>query len=181
MRALLRATSVAALILAALSPRVASAQGHSQTRQGFWFNGGMGYGSLGCQDCTGREGGVSGGIAIGGTLSQKVLLGAGTNGWTKSQNGTRLNVGTLTALLRFYPSNTGGFFLLGGLGVGQIHTGVSGIGSASETGFGALVGLGYDIRVGQNVSLTPYWNGFAMSSSNSDANVGQLGLGITLH
>jgi hypothetical protein len=44
-----------------------------------------------------------------------------------------------------------------------------------------LVGLGYDIRVGQNVSLTPYWNGFAMSSSNTDANVGQLGLGVTVH
>jgi hypothetical protein len=31
------------------------------------------------------------------------------------------------------------------------------------------------------VSLTPYWNGFAMSSSNTDANVGQVGLGITVH
>lgn len=181
MRALLRATSVAALILAAFSPQVASAQGHSQTRQGFWFNGGMGYGSLGCQDCGGREGGLSGGIALGGAVSQKVLLGVGTNAWTKSESGGRLTVGTLTALIRFYPSSTGGFFLLGGLGVGQVHAELSGFGSASETGAGALVGLGYDFRVGQNVSLTPYWNGFAMSTSNSDANVGQLGLGITVH
>jgi hypothetical protein len=43
------------------------------------------------------------------------------------------------------------------------------------------VGLGYDIRVGQNVSLTPYWNGFAASTSNADANVGQIGLGVTVH
>ena len=181
MRALLRATSVVALVLAALSPRAASAQGHPQTRQGFWFNGGMGYGSLGCQDCSGREGGLSGGLALGGSLSQKVLLGGGTNAWTKSQNGATLTVATMTALMRFYPSATGGFFLLGGLGVGQVRASASGFGSASETGFGALVGLGYDLRVGQNVSLTPYWNGFAMSSSNSDANVGQLGLGITVH
>jgi hypothetical protein len=168
-------------MLSAIFPRAASAQGHSQTRQGFWFNGGMGYGSLGCQDCSGREGGLSGGIALGGTVSPKVLLGAGTNGWTKSEDGARLTVGTLTALIRFYPSSTGGFFLLGGLGVGQVRAEVSGFGSASETGFGALVGLGYDIRVGQNVSLTPYWNGFAMASSSTDANVGQLGLGITVH
>jgi hypothetical protein len=181
MRALLRVTSVVALVLAAVSPRVASAQGHAQTRQGFWFNGGMGYGSLGCQNCDGREGALSGGLAIGGTLSRKFLLGAGTNAWSKSENGARLTVGTLTALMRFYPSATGGFFLLGGLGIGQVHAEVSGLGSASETGVGALFGLGYDFRVGQNVSLTPFWNGFAMSSSNTDANVGQLGLGVTVH
>lgn len=181
MRALLRAMSVAALLLAALSPRAASAQGHPQTRQGFWFNGGLGYGSLGCQDCGSREGGLSGGIALGGTLSQKVLLGAGTNGWSKTEDGATLSVATLTAMIRFYPSSTGGFFLLGGLGLGTIRAEITGFGSANETGVGALVGLGYDIRVGQNVSLTPYWNGFAMSSSSSDANVGQLGLGITVH
>ncbi|MEP7104834.1 MAG: outer membrane beta-barrel protein [Chloroflexota bacterium] len=181
MRALFRATAVVALVLAAFSPRAASAQGHPQTREGFWFNGGLGYGSLGCQDCGGREGGLSGGIAIGGTVSPKFLLGAGTNGWTKSENGARLSVATLTAMMRFYPSVTGGFFLLGGLGLGTVRAEVSGLGSASETGVGALVGLGYDIRVGQNVSLTPYWNGFAMSSTNNDANIGQLGLGVTVH
>lgn len=181
MRALVRVTSVVALVVAALSPQVASAQGHAQTRQGFWFNGGMGYGSLGCQDCSGREGGLSGGIALGGTLSQKVLLGVSTNGWSKSDSGERLTVGTLTAMMRFYPSSTGGFFLTGGLGVGQVRAEISGFGSASETGVGALVGLGYDIRVGQNVSLTPYWNGFAMASDQTDANVGQIGLGVTVH
>jgi hypothetical protein len=181
MRALLRTTFALALGLTALLPLAASAQEQARTREGFWFNAGLGYGTLGCQDCSSREGGVSGGVALGGTLSQKVLLGAGTNGWTKSENGATLTVGTVTALMRFYPSATGGLFLVGGLGVGTIRAEVSGFGSDSETGFGALVGVGYDIRVGHNVSLTPFWNGFAMSSSNSDANVGQLGLGITVH
>jgi hypothetical protein len=124
---------------------------------------------------------LSGGLAIGGTLSQKLLLGAGTNAWSKSENGATLTVGTLTALARFYPSATGGFFLVGGLGIGSIHAEISDFGSDTETGLGALVGLGYDFRVGQNVSLTPYWNGFAMSTANADANVGQLGLGVTVH
>jgi hypothetical protein len=110
-----------------------------------------------------------------------VLLGGGTTGWTKSEGGVTLTVGTLVALIRFYPSSTGGFFLLGGLGLGTIHAQVDGFGSESETGAGALLGLGYDIRVGRNVSLTPFWNGFAVRSSNADANVGQLGLGVTLH
>jgi hypothetical protein len=162
-------------------PPDAPATQDTRSRKGFWFSAGLGFGSLGCQDCTGREGSYSGGLALGGTLSQKVIIGVGTNGWYKSVNGVTLSAGTLTALIRFYPSYTGGFFLLGGIGVGSIHTQVAGFGSATETGGGVLLGLGYDIRVGNNVSLTPYWNGFAVRTSNSDANVGQIGLGITFN
>ena len=179
MRLVSRMALVALAALVVSVPGVASAQAHP--RQGFWFNGGLGYGSLGCQDCAGREGSISGGLAFGGTLSQKVLLGVGTNGWTKSESGYSLTVGTLTAQVRYYPSATGGFHLLGGLGIGSINEELSGFGSASEVGAGALVGVGYDFRVGQNVSLTPYWNGFAMTTSNADANVGQLGLSVTVH
>jgi hypothetical protein len=150
-------------------------------RMAFWFNAGFGYGSLGCQDCNGRTGSLTGGIALGGSVSQKVLLGVATTGWAKSENGAELDVGTLVAVIRFYPSATGAFFLLGGLGVGSIHGESSFVGSQTETGFGALLGLGYDIRVGRNVSLTPFWNGFAVNASNDDANVGQLGLGLTIH
>ena len=152
-----------------------------QLRRGFWFSGGLGYGSLGCKDCTGRTGALSGNISLGGTLSPKLLLGVSTNGWTKSENGSSLTVGTLTAAVRFYPSPMGGFFMTGGLGLGKVSAGVSGFGSNSETGAAALLGLGYDIRVGRTVSLTPYWNGFALSYSGGDANVGQIGLGITVH
>ena len=95
-------------------------------RRGFWFSGGLGYGSLGCEDCGGREGGLSGGLGLGGSVSQKVLLGAGSNGWTRSEGGVTLTVGTLVALIRFYPSATGGFFLLGGLGLGTIHAEIDG-------------------------------------------------------
>ena len=152
-----------------------------QLRRGFWFSGGLGYGSLGCKDCSGRTGALSGNISLGGTLSPKLLLGVSTNGWTKSESGSTLTVGTLTAAVRFYPSPTGAFFMTGGLGLGTVSAGVSGFGSASETGVAALLGLGYDIRVGRTVSLTPYWNGFALSYSGGDANVGQIGLGITVH
>lgn len=150
-------------------------------RQGFWFSGGLGYGSLGCQNCSGRTGSVSGNISLGGTLSQKVLLGVSTNGWTKSESGSTLTVGTLTAAIRFYPSPVGGFFLTGGLGLGTVSAAISGFGGGSQTGVAALLGLGYDVPVGRSVSLTPYWNGFALSYSGGDANVGQIGLAITVH
>jgi len=154
---------------------------HSQTRQGFWFNVGLGYGSLGCQDCSGRTGGLSGGLSLGGTLTPKLLLGVGTTGWRKSENGATLTVGTLDARVRYYPSATGGFFLTGGLGLGSIGANASGFGSASETGVGLMLGLGVDLRIGNSLSVTPFWNGFAINTSNSDANVGQIGIGLTTH
>jgi hypothetical protein len=159
----------------------AQGQGRYAPRHsGFWFSAGLGYGSLGCQNCGSRTGGLSGNLALGGTLSPKVLLGVSSNGWMKSENGSTLTVNALTAAVRFYPSVTGGFYLMGGLGLGTVSANVTGVGSGSETGVGALLGLGYDIRIGPKVSLTPYWNGFAMNSSNSNANVGQIGLGITV-
>src|SRR5215216_6893869 len=34
-------------------------------RKGFWFNAGLGYGTLGCEDCDSRQGSVSGSLALG--------------------------------------------------------------------------------------------------------------------
>jgi hypothetical protein len=177
---MIRAACVAMLAMASVAPASAFAQG-THLRQGFWFNGGFGLGTLGCQDCDGRTNSYSGGLAIGGTLNQHWLLGFGTNGWTKSEDGTTLTVGTFTALARFYPSATGSFFLLGGVGVGTVNAELSGLGSDTETGAGALLGVGYDIHVGSAASITPFWNGFAVNNSAVDANVGQLGVGVTIH
>jgi hypothetical protein len=164
----------------AISAATAHAQ-NAQIRDGFWFSGGLGYGSLGCDNCGSRENGLSGGISLGGTITPRLLLGVGTEGWTKSQQGATLTVGTLDARVRFYPVVTGGFFVTGGLGVGSVRSSLAGFGSSTETGLGIVMGIGYDVRVAKNASITPYWNGFAMRNSTTDANVGQIGLAITLH
>jgi hypothetical protein len=159
---------------------LASTVGAAQDRHGFWFNGGFGYGSMGCDGCSGRFGGLSGGLALGGTISPKFLLGVGTTGYYRSDAGETDQLSTLDARLRFYPSRTGGFFLTAGLGLGAIHA--EGFGaSATETGAGAVLGLGYDIRVGNSISLTPFWTGVGISTSSTNANYGQLGLGLTIH
>lgn len=184
-----RFASIAALtgVIVALSALPLHAQAprtpvrNPQLHQGFWFSGGLGYGSLGCQNCSGREGGTSGGLAIGGTISQRVLLGASTTGWTKSQNGVTLTAGSLGATIRFYPSETGGFFLRGDLGVGTIDIALAGFGSVSQTATSAVIGLGYDFRIAPMVSLTPYLNGVGMNWSTGDANYTQIGLAITTH
>jgi hypothetical protein len=147
------------------------------TREGFWFNGGLGLGSYGCQDCDGeRTSGLSGGLSLGGTLNEHVLLGVGTTGFAKDVDGETFTVGTFDARVRYYPSIANGFFLNGGVGLGSMR-----FAGESELGLGIMLGVGWDIRIGGKVSVTPFWNGFAMRNSNVDANVGQLGIGITIH
>jgi hypothetical protein len=152
-----------------------------RVREGLWFNAGLGYGWLGCENCIDRLGGASGGLALGGTVSDRVLLGVGTTGWYKSESGITLSAATLDARIRIYPVLSSGFFLTGGLGIGTISLGAARLSSERETGLGLTLGLGWDIRVGSNVSLTPFWNGTAVSTSNADANFGQIGLGVTIH
>ena len=169
------------LLALAVVTSAASAQTTSD-RQGFWFNIGIGAGSLGCNDCGGeRTTAPSGGLALGGTVSRQLLIGAFSNGWAKSEDGVTITAGTLVLGVRFYPSESSGFFLLGGIGLGRIDLAISGFGSAGETGTGALLGLGWDIPISRSVSVTPFWNGIGIATANSDANFGQIGIGLTIH
>lgn len=150
------------------------------TREGFWANLGAGWASLGCDDCSSRESGTAGALALGGTLSQKWQLGGGVHVWTKSEDGATLTVGLVSAMARFYPSATGGFHLIGGLGVASIDLSYGSL-SERETGTGVILGLGYDFRVGRNISISPFWNGVGSQYDGGDLNFGQLGVGITFH
>jgi hypothetical protein len=129
----------------------------------------------------GRQGGVTVALAVGGTVSRRVLFGASVDSWTHSQVGGALTLAMLLARLQFYPSATSGFFLTAGVGLGTVRADATDIGGRSDTGTGALIGLGYDIRVGTNVSLTPFWNGFGTGGIDTNRNVGQLGLSVTVH
>ena len=150
-------------------------------RSGFWFSAGLGYGTLGCETCFGeRVHGGSGGLSMGGTVSDRVLLGGGTTGWARSEDGVLVSASTLDFRVRFYFVRTSGFFMNGGLGLGSISL-ASGGTTISETGVGLMLGLGWDGRVGRNISLTPFWNGSAISTDIADVNFGQVGLGSTIH
>jgi hypothetical protein len=151
-----------------------------QMREGFWFNGGFGVGNAGCVGCAGSVLGASGGLSLGGTVTPRLLVGGGTTGWYKSVDGVAVSGGTLDARIRFYPVVTSGFFLTGGGGLGTISV-WNGFDNESEAGVGALFGIGWDIRVGRNVSLTPYYNGFAVGVESGTFYVDQFGLGITIH
>ena len=151
-------------------------------REGFWISVGLGAGSLGCEGCDDRLTGASGNVALGGTLGGGlVLLGLFVNSWTKTEEGATLNAGTVTGGFRLYPSRTNGFFFTGGVGLGSVELDTETFGSESDVGAGAMVGLGWDIRVGRTVSVTPFVNGMGISIDGSTANVAQAGLGVTWH
>jgi hypothetical protein len=140
----------------------------TQARDGMWFNAGLGFGSAGCDGCSSRVNELSGGISVGGTITPRLLLGV-TTGWSRSDT----TLGTLDARLRFYPGVASGFFVAGGVGLGDAY--------GNDFGVGTVLGLGWDLRVASNVSLTPFWNGVLAKSSVTNINVGQVGLGVTIH
>lgn len=147
--------------LACLGAAGLSAQ-RPQTREGFWIGFGFGGGSAGLScnvvcDSLSRETGFSGYLKMGGTLSPKLLLGGESTGWTKSEQGTTAQLGILSASVYFYPSPATGFFVKGGPGF-SVYTADDGTTKESGTGFGFILGAGYDLRVGGNISITPVVN-----------------------
>ena len=182
MRHLSRTVAVLAVLGVSIAP-LASAQGHPQTRDGFWIGFGFGWASLSfsCSGCSGSDGAFSGYLKMGGTLSPKLLIGGETNAWVKSQSGSTLTASNASAAVYFYPSPASGLFLRGGLGYASLSAS-SGGSSASQSGFGAVFGLGYDIRVGTNTSITPVANfNWGSIGSGVKQNVFQLAVGVTFH
>ena len=175
-------------------------QGHPQTREGFTAAFGLGFGSAGvtCDDCVSdRESAPSIFIRLGGAYRPNLILGGEINGWSRSEDEAgdeaRVTVATLNFVAQWYPQPTSGFFLDAGIGVGSINTEVSAAGlpgtfNSRTTGLGYQLGTGYDFRIARNVSLTPYATFFGTAGGkveNSDvkidANVGQVGLAVTIH
>jgi hypothetical protein len=171
------------LILACLALRSAAAQ-HPQVRQGFWISGGLGYGSLdvSCDGCESeRESGLTALLAMGGSTRPGLLLGAQLEGWTKEVDGVDLTFGHLSAVAYWYPRPAIGFFLKGGAGVGNLTADAGPLGDQSESGLALHAALGYDIRVGRNLSLTPAAGIFWTDLDEESANALQVGLSVTGH
>src|SRR3972149_3788109 len=138
----MRSLSVALLLVASLAGHL-GAQGHPQTREGFWISFGFGYGSIGCEDCNNADR-VSGGsayLSMGGTLSQRLLLGGEANGWSREEGNVTVSIANIGPVLVFYPAAQGGFFLKGGLGLASAGLGIGRV-SGRGAGGGRTRGAG---------------------------------------
>ena len=165
-----------------------------QTRQGFGISFGLGGGSasMTCDDCpSGREGGFSGYLRLGGYVSPSLFVGGESNGWTKDEYGVETQIGSLNAVLQWYPQQASGLYLKGGAGFARA-TATDGIDELATTGMSMTMGLGYDWRLTRNFSLTPYANYVRSLGAEASVNdigtdyklnvdVLQFGLGFTWH
>lgn len=165
-----------------------------QTRQGFWIGFGVGDGSLGweCDGCASQShNGPTGYLKLGGTPSAKVRLGAEIDTWSLDFGPAKVTAVVAAFAVDWYPGASGGFFVKGGVGGSSYFRETASSNAKSSSG-ALLLGAGYDVRVGRNISLTPmltFWgSGKADLEDNGAAiNTGlrhtgaTLQLGITFH
>ena|SRR5437899_1283064 len=189
--------TAATLLLAAspLAAQLSTPTPRSNTREGFWIGAGLGAGDAGvdCQNCSSaRTTGWSGYLRLGGTLSPSILLGGEVNGWMYSDVGDAESLKFASGVLLWYPSRTGAFFLKVGLGAVR-YAATAGGNTIEATAPSGSLGLGVDIRIARNVSVTPYvnglrtgsgsftYNGRALSGQDIKLNLVQIGVGLTRH
>lgn len=155
-----------ALLLAV--PAAAQQDAEESRRQGFWLGFGIGGGVNLTETLDGEsKGGFTGLFRLGGTLSPNWLLGGESAGWGADVGDeTWAWRSNLSAVAIFYPSATKGLFFKAGpsfavISEGEsITTDVDGVDvnaslSATDYGFGATLGAGYDIRIGRRLSIVP--------------------------
>ena len=169
---------------------------YAQTHQGIYATFGLGYGlaKITCDQCANEErtGDLTGFLGVGGAISQSFLLGGEAVGWSKvtSSNDNR-SLGAANAVATFYPSKREGLFLKAGVGLSWIYgdqeLSDGRIESLSQTGLGYVAGLGYDIRIQRNTSVTAIVNfyggqiGDVGSLRNVAFNVIQFMAAVTFH
>lgn len=137
----------------------AQAPSNVHEHRGFWIGFGVGGGTNLSEGLDGkRVGGGAGYLRLGGTVSQRVLLGFDGVFWGRDESGNTIARGNGSFALLYYPSARGGGFLKGGLGWASITRSSTSGNTTTETtkgGFGLTLGTGWDVRLGRNLYLTP--------------------------
>ena len=175
----------------------------AQTRHGFFFGGGLGYGSgdasteetradlsqIGGLD-SGREGGLTVNLRGGKTLSPRLAVGLELNGYHRSQDLVNISLYNLSAAFYLYPRDAG-LFVKGGVGLARARFRFEGD-DLTGLGLGAMLGVGYDYPIGASLAITPqvaYWFGSPGDMAIDDINilhgfrhnVIEVGVGVTLY
>jgi len=151
-----------AVLLTLLILPAATAAGQDSDRppvahRGFWIGFGLGGGYNFSDFAQDNRAGVGGFLRMGGTVSQKVLIGGEVSGWGRDIGGGMFSEAGATAIVMFYPAGPGAYVKAGaGFAGWAVSTSV---GSTTTTttagGFAGTLGAGYDLRIGNNLFLTP--------------------------
>lgn len=159
------AAALVALVATSLPAQEAPEDTAQQThrRKGYWASFGAGGGWSTTPSFLANGGflrGGSGYLRMGGTVNKQLLFGGEALVWWREEDVlssgflelTRVNV-TATAL--FYPDPEFDLFLKGGFGISSVEEGVGN----DTDGIGVTGGIGYDLRIGRNLYITPNVDG----------------------
>jgi len=129
-------------------------------RHGLWFGLGVGAGgesydlrpSTGYSDVLYRPT-IS--LRLGGTVSQHLRLGGEVLSWINENGPAVESLSSALFVAQFYPLAATGLYLKGGLGIGRNAVDFEDGYGTGDTGFAALVGAGYELRLGRRIYLNP--------------------------
>ena len=159
----------------------------ARTHEGFWISFGVGGGwnltrNVGVNPTS--EGGFAFDLRLGGTPSDKLLVGGELIGWGREDGDFMMSRGNANFTVMFYPSVQTGVYVKGGLGVATFTNSVS-IGNTTTTttnsGFGGTVVLGWDVRVARNFFLTPGVDFLYQRVKDTDNTILLITFGVTWH
>jgi hypothetical protein len=179
-------TMLLAALLAGVVTSTAVAQ-HRPRHDRFWFGFGLGGGwnafNIDLNEITGDwrfdfDGprGAAGYVRMGGTVNQHVLFGGEALVFWRDESANEIDRVNVTATALIYPGPNGGFFVKGGFGVASREDD-----HRDESGVGANVGAGYDLRIGNNWFVTPNLD-FMLQAFEENTNASVLfTLGFTWH
>jgi hypothetical protein len=133
---------------------------HESTRKGFWLGLGLGAGGesydvrpgIGYSDVLYRPT-VS--LRLGGTVSPRLRLGGEVLSWINDAGPAVESLSSALFIAQFYPFSRSGLYLKGGLGIGRNAVDFDNGFDQGDTGFAALVGAGYELRLGRRFYLNP--------------------------
>ena len=191
MRRISRAALVASLFV--LSASGLQAQ-RAASHRGVWLGGGIGMGSarLSCTVCrSGRDGGGSGYLRIGATVTPQLLIGGEALAWYHSAGNLSFLLGSVQAVVFLYPMPTSGFYIKTGFGLAQ-YSAKDPNNKISSQALAGQVGVGYELAVGRGMSIVPYANFLGttgadvrfndtVSGLGAKTSLIQVGVGLTLH
>jgi hypothetical protein len=191
MRRFSRAALVASLLVLASSGLHAQ---RAASHSGVWFGGGVGVGStrLSCTVCrTGRDGGTSGYLRVGATVTPQLLIGGEVLGWYHADGNLSFLLGSVQAVLFLYPMPRSGLYIKTGFGLAQ-YSAKDPTNKITSQALAAQVGVGYELAFTKSMSVVPYANFLGttgadvrfndtVSGLGAKTSLIQVGVGLTLH
>ncbi len=194
MRSTLRALLAVAVCSTFLAPQGLSQERHSRLREvprnerdGFWIGFGLGGGTEQFEldnDPAGYSQEITRPtfyLKLGGTPSQSFLIGGELFAWVNDAAGVTETLSSAMFIAQWYPARQGAFFLKGGVGITDNSFEFDDGFRSSKTGFGGVVGLGYDIRVGRKISIAPTVDFIGHKYDGFEERMVNFGLGLVFH